>query len=194
MIATRAKMDEATYLEQERRSDTKHEFINGEILAMSGASARHNVIAANILSSLSVLLRSRPCIVYGPDQRIHIPSTGAYCYPDVSVACGRQQMHTRDADSLTNPVLLVEVLSDSTEAYDRGAKFADYRNIPSLEEYLLVSQLEERIEHFHRLPTGQWILTVAQGKEAVLELPALSAALALHEVYAKLDLLPDPAQ
>jgi Uma2 family endonuclease len=180
---------EDEYLAHELGSEAKHELINGVIVAMAGTSREHNAIAGNIVSALGALLKQRRCLVFPSDQRVHVEATGLFTYPDVSVACDGLRFHAKNRDTLLNPVVLVEVLSDSTEAYDRGAKFAHYRTIPSLLEYVLVSQHEHKIEHYRRLETGQWVLTVYEGDGAAAELPALGCSLSLAEVYDKLDLL-----
>ena len=156
---------------------------------MAGASREHNAIAGNVVRVLGALLKDRRCLVFPSDQRVHVEATGLFTYPDVSVACDGLRFHPKNRDTLVNPCLLVEVLSDSTEAYDRGAKFAHYRTIPSLQEYVLISQHEHRIEHYRRLETGQWVLTVYERDDAAADLPALGCALSLAEVYDKLDLL-----
>jgi Uma2 family endonuclease len=180
---------EDEYLAHELGSEAKHELINGVIVAMAGTSREHNAIAGNIVSALGALLKQRRGLVFPSDQRVHVEATGLFTYPDVSVACDGLRFHAKNRDTLLNPVVLVEVLSDSTEAYDRGAKFAHYRTIPSLLEYVLVSQHEHKIEHYRRLETGQWVLTVYEGDGAAAELPALGCSLSLAEVYDKLDLL-----
>lgn len=188
--AERVLVSEDEYIARERQADHKSELINGAVFAMAGASTRHNAIAMNIGIALGVRLRARPCLLLNSDQRVHAEATGLYTYPDVTVACDPLRFHPKFSDTLLTPRVIFEVLSDSTEAYDRGAKFSHYRTIPSLEEYVLVSQHEEKIEHYRRLDTGQWILTAYQGKEAVVALPALECELPLAEVYDKLDLLP----
>ena len=180
---------EDEYLSHELRSEAKHELIHGVIVAMAGASREHNAIAGNVVRVLGALLKDRRCLVFPSDQRVHVEATGLFTYPDVSVACDGLRFHPKNRDTLVNPCLLVEVLSDSTEAYDRGAKFAHYRTIPSLQEYVLISQHEHRIEHYRRLETGQWVLTVYERDDAAADLPALGCALSLAEVYDKLDLL-----
>jgi Uma2 family endonuclease len=174
---------EDEYLELERRSETKNELINGQIVAMAGASFEHNDIAANVLTALRVLLRGKGCRAVGSDQRVHVPATGLFTYPDVTVVCGKPEFHPKDQDTLTNPRVLVEVLSDSTERYDRGAKFAHYRSIPSFVEYVLVAQDEPRVEHFRRVETEQWLLTVYRGEGARVELRALGCELPVAELY-----------
>lgn len=187
--AAQSLVSEDDYLDHELRSEAKHELIHGVIVAMAGASREHNAIAGNIVGLLRALLKERRCLVFPSDQRVHVEATGLFTYPDVSVACDGLRFHPKNRDTLLNPCLLVEVLSDSTEAYDRGAKFAHYRAIPSLLEYVLVSQHERKIEHYRRLDTGQWVLTIYEGDNAAAALPALGCELSLAEVYDKLDLL-----
>src|SRR5688572_21846950 len=133
MVAVKkVRATEEEYLMKERPSPVKHEFLRGETYAMAGASAAHNLIASNTLRALGNQLQARPCMVLGSDQRVHVPTTGLYTYPDVTVICGQLRFHEKDPHSLINPLLIVEVLSDTTEDYDRGAKFSHYRTIPSL--------------------------------------------------------------
>ena len=185
------RVREAEYLERERRSETKHELVNGVVVAMAGASPKHNAIVGNVIGVLRDLLRDRPCIVLASDQRVHVQSTGLYTYPDTTVVCARPHFHPEDKDSLVNPTLIVEVLSPSTEGYDRGAKFAHYRSIPSFSEYVLVSQGERRVEHYRRLETGQWMMTEYVGDDARVVLPVLECELPVSELYAKTELLDD---
>lgn len=179
---------EDAYLALERRSETKHELVNGQIVAMAGALFEHNAIASNVLSALVVLLRGKGCKAVGSDQRVHVPATGLFTYPDVVVVCGKPEFHPKDRATLTNPRVLVEILSDSTERYDRGAKFAHYQSIPSFVEYVLVAQDELRVEHFRRLDTGQWLITTYRGPDAKVELPALGCALLVGDLYEGVDL------
>lgn len=188
--AERCTCTEDEYVALERRAETKSELINGEIFAMAGAKPKHNVITLNIGAEIRAQLRSRksPCVVFSSDQRIRSDATAMNTYADVSVACD-PRFHSKYTDALVNPVVIVEVLSKSTEGHDRGAKFAHDRTIESLQEYVLVSQRERRVEHFRRLPSGQWILTVAEGEGAVLELPGLSCTIPLEEIYAQAEQL-----
>lgn len=190
--AQRAPVSEDEYLDLERRAETKSELIHGEMVSMAATSPRHNALVVNLGAAIRHRTRDHrpPCFTFASQQRVHIEGTGLYTYPDVTVACG-PRFHPRHRDTLVNPTVLVEVLSKSTEAYDRGAKFAHYQAIPSFVEYVLVSQRERRVEHFRRLETGQWLLTVLQSDEAVLELPALGCAIPLAEIYDQTDSL-DP--
>ncbi len=191
--AEQVLVTEDDYLAYELQSEAKHELLHGVIVAMAGASREHNAIAGNIVRMLGALLKERRCLVFPSDQRVHVEATGLFTYPDVSVACDGLRFHPKNRDTLLNPCLLVEVLSESTEAHDRGAKFAHYRTIASLQEYVLVSQYERKIEHYRRIETGQWVLTVHEGEGAAAELPVVGCALSLAEVYDKLDLLTSPS-
>ncbi|MDX1654593.1 MAG: Uma2 family endonuclease, partial [Candidatus Competibacteraceae bacterium] len=128
------------YLALERRSELRHEYLDGAIYAMVGASPAHNLIVTNVVGELRQQLKRRPCRVYATDQRVRVRSTGLYTYPDLVVSCGGERFDERDQRTLLNPLLIVEVLSRSTESYDRGAKFEHYRRIPELQEYLLIDQ------------------------------------------------------
>lgn len=183
------RVSDDEYIARERRSESKSELIHGEIVAMAGASPRHNAVAANVVRVLGTLLKERRCLVFSSDQRLHVEATGLYTYPDVTVACDHLRFHPKYRDTLLNPNLLVEVLSDSTEAYDRGAKFAHYRALASLREYVLVSQHEPRVEHYLRLDSGQWVLTAYEGESATAALPTLGCELPLREIYDKVNLL-----
>lgn len=175
------------YLTFERASDTKHEFFDGEVFAMAGASEPHNLIAGNLIGELRNALRQSPCRVYPSDMRVVLP-TGLRTYPDVVVVCDKPQFEDDRHDTLLNPLVIFEVLSPSTELYDRTRKFAHYRTCPSLREYVLVSQDQSLVEHFARQPeTGQWLLTAHDSLDADLELPALQIRIPLREVFAKVE-------
>lgn len=182
------RLSEDEYLVRERGSETKHEYVNGELVAMAGGSRRHNLIAANVAAALSGRLRDRPCVVLNSDQRVAVQRTRLYAYPDVTVVCGRPESHPKDAETITNPTLVVEVLSERTERYDRGAKFAHYQRLESLRHYVMISQSERRVEHYARLPSGQWLLTVHEETGSV-PLDALGIELPLDDVFTKLELL-----
>src|SRR5215211_8263317 len=138
------------YLAIERKSEIKHEYFAGEVFAMVGASKRHNLITANIIRLLGNQLADRPRNVYPSDMRVKVSATGKYTYPDVVVACDEEQFDDEEKDTLLNPVVIFEVLSESTEAYDRGKKFEQYQQIESLTEYVLVAQEPHRIEQYVR--------------------------------------------
>jgi Uma2 family endonuclease len=174
------------YLELERAAPYRSEYYRGEICAMSGASREHNLIVANVHAALHRQLRRRPCEVYPSDMRVKVSPTGLYTYPDVVVVCGKPQFEDAELDTLLNPTLLVEVLSESTEAYDRGAKFEQYRTLASLADYLLIAQDRCHVEHFARQPDGRWLLAEASSLEATLRLASVDCELPLAEVYEKL--------
>jgi Uma2 family endonuclease len=171
------------YLAIERKAEYRSEYLNGETFAMTGASRKHNLIALNIAGELRQQLKGKPCEAYVNDMRVHIPATGLYAYPDVTVVCGEPQFEDAFVDTLLNPTLLVEVLSESTESYDRGKKFSYYRTIQSLAEYLLVAQDEYRIEQYLKQQDGRWLLTDIRSLDGIVELASVSCTLALKEVY-----------
>jgi Uma2 family endonuclease len=177
----------AEYLAHERQAEIKSEYWRGELYAMAGASPRHSLIAANIVTQLVLQLRKRSCTVHASDLRVKINASGLYTYPDVVVVCGRPQYEDREQDSLLNPSLIVEVLSPSTEAYDRGAKFAHYRTVESLVDYLVVAQDQPVVEHFVRQPGDHWLLTGYRVMAAVASILSLECQLPLDEVYAKVE-------
>jgi len=172
----------AEYLAQEARSETKHELINGEIFAMAGGTVEHGRLAASVMGELRVALGGHPCSVLSSDVRVRVLATGLTTYPDASVVCGRLELDPEDKHTVTNPVVLVEVLSDSTEAYDRYDKLAHYRRIPSLRDYLLVSQHERRIEHYRRNDDGSWTLRDVQAGGEV-SLASIGCALSVDAIY-----------
>jgi Uma2 family endonuclease len=178
------------YLARERESEAKHEYLDGRIYAMTGASRNHIRITGNIFRELSTQLRGGPCEAFGTDMMVRVAATGLHTYPDASALCGEPLF---DEDSRTgvllNPSVLVEVLSPSTEAYDRGDKFMHYRQIPSLREYVLVAQDEIHAELFTRAAEDgtRWVLTDARGPDAAVELPSIGCALRLRDVYERVD-------
>ena len=180
--AARTGISEQDYLELERASPIRHEYADGEIFAMSGGTIEHSSVAANILRELGNALQGRGCRALTSDMRINIPATGRYVYPDGSIVCARPQFVDAHRDTLVNPRVIIEVLSDSTEAYDRGDKFAQYRSVASIEEYVLASQKEPRIEVFTRHPDGSWMLRVAGPGERVA-LRSLECAVEVDSVY-----------
>lgn len=171
------------YLELERRSEVKNEYWNGEIYAMAGASSRHSLIAANVIASFHARLKGSSCTVYTGDLRVKVNATGLYTYPDVVVVCGTADFDDRFQDTLENPAVIVEVLSKSTESYDRGVKFEHYRTLDSLTDYLLVSQDTACVEHRMRHSPDKWLLGIYQGLESVVPMPSLVIDLPLAEVY-----------
>jgi Uma2 family endonuclease len=180
------------YLAIERQNEYKSEYIDGEMLAMTGASRRHNIIAVNITASLHRQLTGRPCEIYANDMRVRIKSRReyAYTYPDVVIVCGEPQFEDDHLDTLLNPTVIIEVLSESTERYDRGKKFGLYRTIESLAEYVLVAQDEFRIEQYMKQPDGRWVLSDYHSRDDVVEITSVQCALSLREVYEKVALPP----
>ena len=160
----------------------RSEYLNGEIIAMSGASFAHNLITYNISGELRTRLRGSGCLAFANEMRVSIPSANSYFYPDVSVVCEEPRFEDNVFDTLLNPIVVVEVLSPSTEAYDRGDKFAHYRQLQSLQEYILVSQDKVRIDHYVR-HTAQWILTDFQELDQHLPLTSIQCELPLQEIY-----------
>jgi len=176
------------YLDIERQAAYRSEFFKGEMFAMAGASLVHNLLVANIVAALHSQLRSRPCRVLPSDMRMLVSSTGLYTYPDVVVVCNDPQFADERQDTLTNPDLIVEVLSPSTEAYDRGRKFEQYRAVSSLREYLLVASDRVHVDVYARQADGRWLLTSANGPEGTLRLESVDCRLALAELYEKVEL------
>lgn len=182
---------EAEYAELEARSETKHEYVNGEIIpwgdggpqGMAGASTPHNRIATDLLGLLWTQLRGRKCELFGSDMRVRIPVTGLLAYPDLSALCQEPEIDPTNGDSLINPTLIIEVLSDSTERYDRGAKSAHYRRLESLQEYVLVSQHEMRVEVYRRQSGGVWVLQEFTKPADRLKLESIGCELVLREIY-----------
>jgi Uma2 family endonuclease len=176
------------YLRLERQAEHKSEYVNGEIFAMTGASRKHNLVAGNIFGELRQQLKDRPCEAYMGDMRVKVTATGLYTYPDVVVVCGEPKFEDAYVDTLLNPTLLVEVLSQSTERYDRIAKSSYYRTLDSLAEHLLVAQDEVRLEQYVKQANGQWLLFECSSMDKVVELPSIGCSLALRDVYDKVSL------
>ena len=178
------------YLELERSTREKHEFFRGEIFDMGGASAVHNLIVANVIGEMRQYFRRKPCQVYPSDLRVKVSPTGLYTYPDVVVVCGQPQFE-QPGETLLNPTLLVEVLSESSEAYDRGKKSEQYRTLLSLTDYLLIAQDRVLVEHYSRQPEERWLLHAANRLEDTMAIASLGCELPLSEIYAKVE-LPEP--
>jgi Uma2 family endonuclease len=184
----RPYLTEEEYLAIERRAEYKSEYYQGEMFAMAGASEKHNLITLNIAAELHGIMKNRPCRVYSSDMRVKIQATGLYTYPDVVVVCGELVSDDAHRDTLLNPTLIVEVLSKSTEAYDRGEKFKAYRLVPELREYVLVAQDRPHVEVFTRSDTGmEWVLRDATGVDAQLNLHSIDCTLSLADIYSKVE-------
>lgn len=173
------------YLVQERSGLEKHEYYAGEIFALAGGTVTHNLIATNITGMVYNQLRRRPCTIYASDQRVKIAATGLYTYPDVVIVCGQPQFEDEHQDTILNPIVIMEILSPSTEKYDRGKKFQNYRAIPSFTDYILVSQYSCQIEHYQRQSDYQWLLSVYTARDASVYLASVDCTLILDDVYEK---------
>jgi Uma2 family endonuclease len=184
-LALPSRSTVAEYLAFERSAEGRHELIDGEIVAMSGASRRHTTIAGNLLASVHAQLRARgrPCRPFGSDMRVGVADFGLYTYPDLSAVCGEPRFEDAAVDTLLNPVLLVEVLSPSTAAYDRGAKWERYRAIASLREYVLVDQDRAHVERYLRRDDGTWVFSELDDPGAVLRFESIGCEIALAELY-----------
>lgn len=183
----KTKLTVKDYLEFERNSEERHEYFDGEIFAMSGAKRNHNKVVGNLSGLIWQHLKGKDCEFYPTDMRVFVPKTGLYTYPDLVVVCGEPQFQDDVFDTLLNPILLIEVLSESTESYDRGKKFQHYRSIESLQEYVLVAQDEARIEKYVRHGDGFWLLSEAVGFNSEIAFSSIECVIKLSEVYDKID-------
>jgi Uma2 family endonuclease len=174
------------YLEMERQAEFKSEYYNRQMLAMPGVSPEHSLIAANVIGELGQQLRDTACRVYTSDLRVHA-SEALYTYPDVTVVCGALEFSDERRDSVTNPTVIIEVLSPTTEAWDRGGKFEQYRQRQSLQEYVLITRDRPHVERFARRPDGQWLMSEVKGLDGVMALPSIGCELALTQVYLEVE-------
>jgi Uma2 family endonuclease len=184
-----SKLTEEQYLALDRAAEFRSEFVDGEMFAMAGASNAHGLIQRNLLGELYLALRGSPCGPFGSDSRIKV-SSRAYVYPDVSVVCGKQQTAGEYSDILIQPLAIFEVLSPSTEKYDRGLKFQLYRTIDSLKEYILVNQEQVRIERFTRQPDGTWSLHDYLRPDDELKIDSIGVAIPLRRIYDQVEIPP----
>ena len=178
------------YLEIEREAEIKSEYINGEMFAMSADSLPHAILPSRLIRELGDGLESRGCTIIGSDLRVRAAAKGPYFYPDAIIVCGQPELADDHKDVLLNPVVIFEVLSKSSEAFDRGQKFAHYRAIASLRDYVLISQTEPRVEVFSRMPDGKWSLTEFVGLDATCLIPAAHAAVKQSRLYRDITLEP----
>lgn len=181
--AAKPSVSPEEYLAFERAAETKSEYFRGEIFALAGAGRRHNLLVASLIERLRPEARRRGCQVYPSDMRIGIRAIGKYTYPDLAVTCGKEEFEDPVADTLLNPVVLVEVLSETTEKYDRGTKFEHYQKLPSLRLYVLVTQDRPRVEVFGREEGTFWRYEAFEGPEAVLALDPPGVTIPLRELY-----------
>ncbi len=175
------------YFALEETSGEKYEFENGEVFAMSGETANHSLIAGNIITSLNNALADKNCRVFGSDMKLAVERAESYVYPDAKVICGKVEFAEGRNDIVKNPVLVVEVLSDSTESYDRGKKFKKYQTLPSFKEYVLISQTEPLLETFVRQDANHWLYTLTEGLETTLYLASIEATISLSDIYRKVE-------
>ena len=175
------------YLELERQAEYKSEFIDGEIFTFAGASEPHNLIATNCIAELRGQLKGKSCKLYPSDMRVQLAESRRYTYPDVVVVCGEAEFIDEKRDTLTNPTLIIEILSPSTEGYDRGEKFESYRQLSALQTYILVAQDRPFLEVFERQEEERWLLSEYRGLKSIASLPSIGCKLQLDEVYDRID-------
>lgn len=180
----KSRLTVAEYLAIERKAEFKSEFFDGQMYAMAGANRHHNIANENLSTEIGGLLKGTRCRTLSRDQRVRIGSTGLYCYPDLIIVCGPPEYASEDSDTLVNPRVIVEVLSDSTELYERTTKFRHYQKLPSLMEYVMVSQHEPMCERFSRSTDGSWALVAFVGLDAKLELTSVPVQVPLADIYA----------
>jgi Uma2 family endonuclease len=178
------------YLALERSSEIKHEYYNGEIFAMGGASKRHVKIVTNLVGELHSQVKAGPCEVYSNDLRVQVSPTGLYTYPDVIVLCEEPRFSDDQEDTLLNPALIIEVLSESTKDYDRGGKFEQYRTIDSFFEYLLIAQDRPHVEHYTRQLDGSWLLHETNSLQDTIQLKSVPCSLRMYDIYSKIEFQP----
>jgi Uma2 family endonuclease len=179
------------YLRFEATSEYKHEYVAGHVVALAGGNEQHVIISGNVYASLHAQLRKRDCIVYNSDMKVKIEYTGLYTYPDIAVVCGAARFADTTRQVLLNPVILIEVLSPSTERYDRGKKFQNYRTMASLQEYILIAQDAPMIDQYIRQPDNLWLLSSTDDVRGTITLPSIQCTLELEDVYEKVRFQPE---
>ncbi len=188
-------LTEEAYLATERASLQKHAYIDGEVFALAGGTVAHNLISGNVFAALHAQLRGTGCRVFSSDMRLKVMPSGLNTYPDVMVVCRPFQFVDDRRDTLTNPSVIIEVLSPSTERYDRGMKFQHYRSIATLQEYVLIAQDKHQMEHYVRQANGQWMFEEVPAFTPMLILPSVGGTLTLAEVYDGVEVQPEgPAE
>ncbi|MBD1804396.1 Uma2 family endonuclease [Microcoleus sp. FACHB-SPT15] len=175
------------YLEVETNSEERHEYIDGEVISVTGGTPNHNQILLNLGGAINFTLKRQPYRVFVTDQRLWIPKKRIYTYPDVLVVQGDLQLQEGRTDTITNPLMIAEVLSKSTAGYDRGDKFAAYRTIPSFQEYVLIEQYSMHVERFVKTETNQWLLSEYEGEETTFSLMSIPFEITLADIYDKVD-------
>ena len=179
------RMTPAQYSDFEEKSVVRHEYLNGEIIAMAGGTEAHSLVTGNAHGELRNALKNRPCRVYESNMRVKIEATGLENYPDASLVCGHSKFEDLRRQALLNPLLIIEVLSESTETYDRGKKFWHYRHLASLQEYVLISQDMALVEIFSRQTNDEWLLRTYDGLDAMVRFDSLDVEIPLRDLYAK---------
>ena len=187
ILAQETEYSSEQYLAIERKAGHKSEYINGRVFAMAGASKQHNQITFNISITLGIQLKGRACVAYSSDMRVKVKETGLYTYPDIVATCNEPMFEDSSVDTLLNPAIIIEVLSDSTEGYDRGGKFAHYRRLPSLQEYILIPQDGICVEHYSR-QDERWLLTEMSDFAGTLRLDSIDCTLSLVDIYDKVEI------
>lgn len=175
------------YLEIEVKSEERHEYIDGQIIPMTGGTPNHNQIALNLSGTLNFALKRQPYRVFVTDQRLWIPQKRINTYPDVMVVAGELEFQEGRKDTLTNPIMIAEVLSKSTKSYDRDEKFAAYRTIPSFQEYLLIDQYTMHVEQYSKTDNNRWIFTEYEDADVTISLASIYFEISLAEIYDKVD-------
>ncbi|OQX20212.1 MAG: hypothetical protein BWK80_36005 [Desulfobacteraceae bacterium IS3] len=190
LLQEKNKITREEYLAAERASEIRNEYFDGEIFAMAGASREHNQISGNVVRVLGNQLLEKPCSVFSSDMKVKIEAVGKYCYPDVVLLCEKEKFEDEHKDVLLNPLAIIEILSDSTEAYDRGDKFIHYQLSDSLEEYILISQYVCMVEKFARRDDETWIYSKYRTMGDVVKIEAVKCELPLSEIYRKVNFNP----
>lgn len=175
------------YLALEEEAESKSEYYQGEIFAMASGSVNHNQIMSNVNAVLNFALETKTCRVFSSDMRLLVKASGLYTYPDVMVACDPLEFTPGRTDTITNPLVLIEVLSKSTREYDRGKKFEFYQTIETFQDYLLIDQERVRLEYFHKLKDGRWILTIFNNPDVKLTIDSIGVELPITRIYHKVD-------
>ena len=183
VVYNKSKLSVEEYLQFEKASRDKHEYFKGEIFAMAGAGARHNVIFSNLFGDLAYRLKGKPCKPYGSDLRVHIPENSLFTYPDISIICGEIIPSQVDADTAVQPTVIIEILSPSTRNYDQGIKFKLYREIPTLKEFITIDSESIGIEAYRINSQGNWELKDYRSIDETLTIPSVGLSLSLKEIY-----------
>lgn len=182
-VATQKRISEQEYLSLERQAEVRHEYVAGEMFAMAGGSRRHSRLAVNFASALNQRLTSKGCEVFNSDMKLKVEATSLFAYPDLQVVCGKSRFVDSKEDILLNPLLICEVLSESTAAWDRGMKFWHYRHVESLLEYVLVSQDNWLVEIYRRQPNSAWLMESLDGGDDILKMESVGCEVPLKEIY-----------